>query len=307
MNTSTRARGFTIVELLIVIVVIGILAAITIVAFNGIQQRARVATVKADLSSASKQLELANLNDGAYPADSSSLKASTGTTYQYAFNASANTYCLTATNGTSTYKVSSTATTPTEGGCAGHGVGGVAAITNLVTNPSFEASTSTGGGNISTSGGTQSFVTEAGGPAGNVFRRGTYSGAASTGWGQYTGSVPVGTYTASVWVRSNQALNFFVYTQGSSTRTIVSRTPAAYPTTLTPNTWTRFSTVINVTAAGSVQVGGYVNNLATGGYLDMDGVMLTEGSALPGYADGSTPNWIWNGAANASTSTGPAA
>ena len=36
---STRA-GFTIVELLIVIVVIGILAAITIVAYNGVQQRA---------------------------------------------------------------------------------------------------------------------------------------------------------------------------------------------------------------------------------------------------------------------------
>lgn len=36
-----KPTGFTIVELLIVIVVIGILAAITIVAFNGIQQRAR--------------------------------------------------------------------------------------------------------------------------------------------------------------------------------------------------------------------------------------------------------------------------
>lgn len=35
-----RNTGFTIVELLIVIVVIGILAAITIVAFNGVQQRA---------------------------------------------------------------------------------------------------------------------------------------------------------------------------------------------------------------------------------------------------------------------------
>ena len=35
-----KQRGFTIVELLIVIVVIGILAAITIVAYNGVQQRA---------------------------------------------------------------------------------------------------------------------------------------------------------------------------------------------------------------------------------------------------------------------------
>lgn len=38
--THQRKHGFTIVELLIVIVVIGILAAITIVAFNGVQQRA---------------------------------------------------------------------------------------------------------------------------------------------------------------------------------------------------------------------------------------------------------------------------
>lgn len=37
---SSNGRGFTIVELLIVIVVIGILAAITIVAYNGVQQRA---------------------------------------------------------------------------------------------------------------------------------------------------------------------------------------------------------------------------------------------------------------------------
>lgn len=39
-----QQTGFTIVELLIVIVVIGILAAITIVAFNGVQQRARNTT-----------------------------------------------------------------------------------------------------------------------------------------------------------------------------------------------------------------------------------------------------------------------
>ena len=40
MGITRKQTGFTIVELLIVIVVIGILAAITIVAYNGVQQRA---------------------------------------------------------------------------------------------------------------------------------------------------------------------------------------------------------------------------------------------------------------------------
>ena len=41
MIERMKVRGFTIVELLIVIVVIAILASITIVAFNGIQARAQ--------------------------------------------------------------------------------------------------------------------------------------------------------------------------------------------------------------------------------------------------------------------------
>ena len=64
--------GFTIVELLIVIVVIGILAAITIVAFNGIQERARNTKIDSDLSQIQKAVKAARISNdsalyGVYP------------------------------------------------------------------------------------------------------------------------------------------------------------------------------------------------------------------------------------------------
>lgn len=59
--------GFTIVELLIVIVVIGILAAITIVAYNGVQGRARDTQRVADMQNIVKALELYKTTNGVYP------------------------------------------------------------------------------------------------------------------------------------------------------------------------------------------------------------------------------------------------
>lgn len=61
------SQGFTIVELLIVIVVIAILASITIVAFNGIQQRARDSQRLSDASTIMKALEVYKAANGTYP------------------------------------------------------------------------------------------------------------------------------------------------------------------------------------------------------------------------------------------------
>jgi len=69
MKSNTSTKGFTIVELLIVIVVIAILAAISIVAYNGIQQRARNAQVTAGASAYNKALESYKVVSGSYPTD----------------------------------------------------------------------------------------------------------------------------------------------------------------------------------------------------------------------------------------------
>lgn len=58
------ASGFTIVELLIVIVVIAILAAISIVAYTGIQQRARDSQRKSDLAALAKAHAIYRIDNG---------------------------------------------------------------------------------------------------------------------------------------------------------------------------------------------------------------------------------------------------
>ncbi len=63
---QSRRDGFTIVELLIVIVVIGILAAISITAFNGVQARGRDSERKTDAYAMRKALESYHALNGHY-------------------------------------------------------------------------------------------------------------------------------------------------------------------------------------------------------------------------------------------------
>jgi|ETNmetMinimDraft_21_1059911.scaffolds.fasta_scaffold01713_9 prepilin-type N-terminal cleavage/methylation domain-containing protein len=122
---SKKQTGFTIVELLIVIVVIGILAAIVIVAFNGVQQNAATGVLKSDLRNAATELELAKVdNNDQYPDDEAGILASSGTTYMYTSNGSS--YCLTAfsnINSVASQYISSTTNQVTEGACEGHSQG----------------------------------------------------------------------------------------------------------------------------------------------------------------------------------------
>lgn len=66
---KNRERGFTIVELLIVIVIIGILAALVIVAYSGITSRAKLQAAQASASAVQKKIEAyAADQSGTYPA-----------------------------------------------------------------------------------------------------------------------------------------------------------------------------------------------------------------------------------------------
>lgn len=65
---NRKAYGFTIVELLVVIVIIGILATISVVAYNGVSNNSNDVAVKSDLSNMAKKIQMIHAETGEYPA-----------------------------------------------------------------------------------------------------------------------------------------------------------------------------------------------------------------------------------------------
>jgi prepilin-type N-terminal cleavage/methylation domain-containing protein len=85
LKTMKKDRGFTIVELLIVIVVIAILAAIVIVAYNGVQNRAKSSSALSSAQAVQSKAEAYNAEGvtGAYPTLLANLTTAASTTTYY--------------------------------------------------------------------------------------------------------------------------------------------------------------------------------------------------------------------------------
>lgn len=119
-DNKSKTSGFTIVELLVVVVVIGILASITIVSYSGIATKARIVSIQSDLANSSKQLKMFYIDNNTYPDTVSTdcaanpttttnlcLKVSTGNNFTSTpyYKASADKFGLTATSGGLVYHI----------------------------------------------------------------------------------------------------------------------------------------------------------------------------------------------------------
>lgn len=310
MQHNRLKRGFTIVELLIVIVIIAILAVVTVVAYNGLQQRARASAVSSALAQAKKKLELYKVDATTYPATGSLAAAgitdSNDTTYQYTATNSNTDFCLTATIATTSYYLNDTTTsTPTPGGCPGHGQGGGVAVTNLVVNPGFETNISSWSSYRSAvmarttaelhSGVASLIVTT---PGAQIDEGACLSVAPAQSSGVAT------IHTASAWVKAPSGAQLRIIIEDyTSANVYIGGTVVAFSGT---GAWQRVSASRSTSTASNK----FVTNIRTQNAVAItyyvDDVMITQGSTLYNYADGNSTNWVWNGTANASTSTGPA-
>ncbi len=118
-------HGFTIVELLVVVVVLSILATLIVISYDGISQRAIAISLQSDLESAAAILEMDKnrSNDKSYPATKEDANGGNGLSYSgdniltYSYNESNDSYCLEAENNGAIYHTSSNNTVPAEGAC----------------------------------------------------------------------------------------------------------------------------------------------------------------------------------------------
>ncbi len=235
-------KGFTIPELLIIILVIGILSAVTFAAYNGLQQRALRAALQTDLKTAGNLMAQARLKNLAkeYPSTfPSELKVSDKTVLTLTDTGSATTFCINGTavglneawkfdnsNGLASGLCSGAALVSTEIRGSSSGV-----ATNYVTDQNFTSS----GWTFPKQSGTSTITTRAATASDPVQGKNVLviqNNASTTSWSYIRGALTNPTslsagkpYTTSVWIRiavgSSVGSNTAGVMDGSATNRVI--------------------------------------------------------------------------------------
>ncbi len=311
MWAKHKQSGFTIVELLIVVVVIAILAAITIVSYNGIQNRAKTSSADAALSQASKKIKLWQVDNPSQVPDCATFSSLVGATtstcaptvrdISYEYSQLANqAFCITATISSKSFKITES-TQPVAGSCVGHARDGSPVVTNLVLNPSTDGSS---GWASSGAVGAGAYVTGFDG-ATRAYRATRTGTGAAVIRGTTAAIAPSTPYSVVVTLRSDIANTVYVQLRGtpssgdSSTFTSVELQPNQPQTVrATGISWSGNHTSPNLSIAWST--GGDTN------WLEVTKAIVVTGSDYTGnFNNGYSTDWIWNGTPNNSTSSGP--
>ena len=74
-NSFPRVRGFTLIEIMVVVVILGILAALVVPKVMGRPDEAKIIAAKQDIGSLMQALKLYRLDNSAYPATDQGLQA----------------------------------------------------------------------------------------------------------------------------------------------------------------------------------------------------------------------------------------
>lgn len=120
LRNNKSLHGFTIVELLIVITVIGILAGIISVSYSGWRTRTAQAEVSSDLNSVSAAMENARSFSSGYPATLPSSYTQSPNVTTILKTSTATAYCAQSTStavSSVVYKVTGANRTPVAGAC----------------------------------------------------------------------------------------------------------------------------------------------------------------------------------------------
>lgn len=118
LKSNKPTSGFTIIEIIVVVTVMGILASIVVIGYGNWRASTNLTQIKSDLSGAAAAMEDARTFDNRYPLTiPTSFSPSGGTTMAGGGSGDGKTYCISATVSGVTYHVDNTNNQPQMNAC----------------------------------------------------------------------------------------------------------------------------------------------------------------------------------------------